>query len=118
MAAADLVAPAALNRGVVVVKVVELELHDLDLRILRKNLLQHLRTVVEGNADMPNFSLLLEGKGGLIGAVLLKIVKFIGILRMHQVKVEVFHPAGGKLRLEKRANLRLGLKEGARQLIR
>lgn len=44
---ADLMSRAALDSGIVVVNVVELNLYYLDLRIIGQNPLQHLRTVVE-----------------------------------------------------------------------
>lgn len=60
---AGLAALAALHRRVVVVHIVELNLYDLDLRVIRRNLFEHLGAVVEGNAGVANFALRLEHKG-------------------------------------------------------
>ena len=70
---ADLIALAALHRGVVVVQVVELDLHDLDLRILGQDLLEHLGAVVERNADVAHLALGLERECGLIRAARLEV---------------------------------------------
>lgn len=53
--AADLQAFAGLHGRVLVIDVVELNLHNLDLRILGRNLLRHNRGVVEGNAEVRIF---------------------------------------------------------------
>lgn len=52
---AHLIALPALYRGIVVIQIVELDLYHLDLGILRQDLLQHLRSVVEGNATWRTF---------------------------------------------------------------
>ena len=62
VAAAHLVAQAALDTGVVIVGVVELDLHHLDLGIGGEDLLQHLRPVVEGDAHMADLALGLQAK--------------------------------------------------------
>ena len=49
---ADLIAGAALDSGIVVVRVVELDLDGFDLRIVRQDLLEHLRAVMERDAHM------------------------------------------------------------------
>jgi hypothetical protein len=53
---ADLIAFTVLHGGVVVVRVVELDLHHLNFRVLRQDLLQHLRPVVEGDAHMAHLT--------------------------------------------------------------
>ena len=52
MGAADLVAGAALDRDVVPVKVVELQLHALDLGVFGQDLVQDLGGVVEADAKV------------------------------------------------------------------
>ena len=49
---ADLIAGAALDGGIAVVRVVELDLDGFDLRIVRQDLLEHLRAVMERDAHM------------------------------------------------------------------
>ena len=115
---ADLVALAALDGGVVVVHVVELDLHHLDVRIVRQDLLQHLRPVVEGNAHVANFALCLQREGRLIGPALLVVGVVAGTLGVHQVEVKVIYTAGIQLALEEGADVRLGLEVVGRELVR
>ena len=114
---ADLVAFAALHLRVVVIRVVELELHRLDRRILRQNLLQHLRAVVEGEADVANPALRLQHERRLIRAALLEVVIVDKTLRVHQIEVEILDAADLELALEKRADVCLGLEIVRRQLV-
>ena len=65
---ADLVAPAALHGGIVVVHIVELQLHGLELRVFGQDAVEHLRAVVERDADMAHLALGLERKRRFIGA--------------------------------------------------
>lgn len=39
-------------------------------------------------------------------------------LRMHEVKIKIFHAANGKLTFKKRTYILLGLEEGIRKLVR
>ena len=116
--AADLVASAALHGGIVVVGVVELDLHDLNLRIVRQDLLEHLRPVVKRDADVAHLALGLEGEGRLIGVTCLEVRIVARALRVHEIEVEILDAAGGQLALEKRADVLLGLEEGGGQLVR
>ena len=115
---ADLVAFAALHLRIVVIRVVELELHRLDRRILRQNLLQHLRAVVEGEADVANPALRLQCERRLIRAAGLEVAVVLRSLRMHQVKIEIRHATGFELTFKQRPDIRLALKKAPRQLVR
>ena len=85
---AHLIALAALHRRIVIIQIVELQLHHLDLRILRQNLLQKLRRVVEGYSHMAHFALRLQREGRFIGMALLKMTESVLILGVHQIEVE------------------------------
>ena len=115
---ADLVAFAALHLRVVVIRVVELELHRLDRRILRQNLLQHLRAVVEGDADVANPALRLQRERRLIRAAGLEVAVVLRALRVHQVKIEIRHATGFELAFKQRPDVRLALKKAPRQFVR
>ena len=73
MLPADLVAAAALDGGVLVVEIVELDLHHLHLRVVGKDLFQHLGGVMEGDAHVPGLALRLQLLGDLIGAAFLEV---------------------------------------------
>ena len=105
--AADLVAGAALHRWILEVHIVKLDLHDLDLRAFVQNLIEHLRAVVEGHADMAHLALCFQGKGSLIGAARLEMLEAFRILRVHQKEVKISHTAGRKLRFKQWANVLL-----------
>lgn len=115
--AADLIAFAALHGDVIIVQIVELDLHDLDLRILGQDPVQHLGAVVEGEADMADLALGLEVERRLIRAARLELLKILGILGVHEVKVKIIHTAGRKLARKERADVGLGFKKASGQLI-
>ena len=112
---ADLIAGAALDGGIVVVRVVEPDLDGFDLRIVRQDLLEHLRAVMERDAHMADLALGLEGKGRFIGAAGLEMRIVARALRVHQVEVKILDAAGLELLLKQRADVRLGLEEVRRQ---
>ena len=114
---ADLIAGAALDSEIVVVRVVEPDLDGFDLRIVRQDLLEHLRAVMERAAHMADLALGLEGKGRLIGAAGLEMQIVARALRVHQVEVKILDAAGLELLLKQRADVRLGLEEVRRQLV-
>ena len=70
---ADLVAAAALDGGVLIVEIVELDLHHLHLRVVGEDLFQHLGGIVEGDAHVPGLALRLQLLGDLIGAAFLEV---------------------------------------------
>lgn len=115
--AADLIAFAALHGDVIVIQIVELDLHDLDLRVLGQDPVQHLGAVVEGETDMADLALGLEVERRLIRAARLELLKILGILGVHEVKVKIIHTAGRKLARKERADVGLGFKKASGQLI-
>ena len=114
---ADLVAPAALHGGIVVVHIVELQLHGLELRVFGQDAVEHLRAVVERDADMAHLALGLERERRFIGAAGLEMLKIFHALRVHQIEVEIVHAAGGELAFKKGADVRLRFEEVRRQLV-
>ena len=113
MLPADLVAPAALHGGIVVVHIVELQLHGLELRVFGQDAVEHLRAVVERDADMAHLALGLERKRRFIGAASLEMLKIFHALRVHQIEVA----AGGELAFKKGADVRLRFEKVRRQLV-
>ena len=83
MPAADLIALAALDGHVVIVQIIELDLHDLDGRIVGQNLLQHGGAVMERDAHMADLALGLEGEGRLIGAAVPEVLVVCRALGVH-----------------------------------
>ena len=117
-AAADLIQHPALHAGAVVVRVVELDLHHLDVRLFGEDLLQQGGLVVEGDADVPDAALRLQLPGhreSIAGAVFGIIYRVHG---MHQVEVEVVHPAGLQLGEKQGPDLLLAFKKAVGELIR
>ena len=114
---ADLVAPAALHGGIVVVHIVELQLHGLELRVFGQDAVEHLRAVVERDADMAHLALGLERERRFIGAAGLEMLKIFHALRVHQIEVEIVHAAGGELAFKKGADVRLRFEKVRRQLV-
>ena len=108
----------ALYGGIVVVQIVELDLYHLDVRIVGEDLLQHLGGVVEGDAHMAHLALRLQPERRLVGMALPEMGIVPRPLRVHQIKVEVFHAAGRQLALKEGPDVRLGLEEVGRQLVR
>ena len=117
MLPADLIAGSALNPGVIVVGVVELNLHGFHLGVLRQNLIQHFRAVMEGKTHMAHLALGLQGEGSLIGAALFVMGIILRALGVHQVEVEIIHPAGLQLAFKEGSDIRLGFEEIPRQLV-
>ena len=118
MAAADLIALAALDRWIVIVNIIELDLHDLDRRILRQDLLEQLWAAMKRNADVADLALFLQSKRRLISAAGLEMAIVLRALRMHEVEIKIIDAAGLELALEHRADVRLGLEKVLRQLVR
>ena len=115
--AADFIALAALHGGVVVVHIVELDLHYLDLRVVGQDLLQYLGMIVEGDAHMLDFALGLQRKSGLIGPAFFEMLVKHCTLGVHQVEIKIVHTAGFQLALEKGTDVSLSFEESAGQLV-
>lgn len=115
--AADFIALAALDGDVVIVQIVELDLHDLDLRVLGQNLVEHLSAVMERDAHVAHLALGLQLERRLVGAAVLEVLVVCRPLRVHEVEVEIVNAAGFELALEEGADVRLGLEEALGQLV-
>ena len=114
---ADLVDLAAFDRRVLVVHIVELNLHNLDLRMLRKDPVEHLRLVVEADAEVADLSLRFQLEARLVRLAAHKLRVIVLVLRVHQIEVEVVHAAPCELLLEERADVLLLLKIRIGQLV-
>ena len=114
---AHFIALSGLNSGILVVEIIELDLHDLDLRILGQNTFQHLRRVMEGNPDMPDLSLLFQVERRLIGAAAPELFKIFTRLRVHQIEVEILHAACLELALKEGTDVLLFLEIGLGQFV-
>ncbi len=118
MLSCHLVDLPALDRGVLIVQVVELDLHDLDLRVIGQNPVQNIRLVVEGDADVPDLSLPLQLERSLIRMTALELLIVRAALCVHEVEVEVVDAAPFKLLFKKRPDVLLRLEIRLRQLVR
>ena len=85
--------------------------------MLRQNLLQHLRGIVEGDTNVADFSLVFQLLRHLEGVAFSKLLILIGIQGVHQVKIKITGPCNFQLAFKEGADLLLGLKKGAAQFI-
>ena len=67
---------------------------------------------------MADLALGLQGEGRLIGPAIPEVAEVPGMLRVHQVEIEVLHAAGLQLALKEGADVCLGLEVAAGELIR
>ena len=114
---ADLIAFAALDGNVIVVQVVELDLHDLNLRVLGQDLVQHRGAGVERDAHMAHLALGFQLERRLVGAAVLEMLVVGRPLGVHEVEVKVIDTAGLELALEEGTDIRLRLEVALAQLI-
>ena len=105
MFSAHFIAFAALHADIVIIQIIELNLNNLNLRILRKNRIQHLCPVMKGYAEMPNLSLFFQFNCGFVRVSLFKISEARLVLCMHKVEIEIINSAKLKLTFEKRPNI-------------
>ena len=117
MLAADLVALPGFYGGVLVIDVVKLNLDDFNLGIFGEDLIKNLGFIVEGNAEMANFSLVPQRHDRFIGVHLLVLGKQILILGVHQVKIEIIYAAGFQLLLEEGTDVLVFFNVAAGQLV-
>ena len=115
---ADLVALAALDHRVLVVQVVELQLHEFELRLLGEDAVEHLRLVVEGHAEVPHAALAPELRYDLEGPGLAVEVVALDAHGVQQVVVEVVHAAAFELLLKKGQHVLAGLEHAGGELVR
>ena len=89
MLAGHLVAPAGLDVVVLPVRVVDLQLDELHLRVLGEQLVQHVGLVVEGEAHVLEQALLLHLQGVVPNAELVKGLGAVVAAVVQQVEVEI-----------------------------
>ena len=80
MLTTDFVALAALYSWILIVQIVELDLDNLDLWILGKNLIQSFCLVVEGNSEMMDLTLFFQLESSFISVTFFKVFKNLFIL--------------------------------------
>ena len=78
-----LAALSRLDLIVFVIQIVVLKLHDFDLGIFRKDLIEHIRGIMEGKSKMANLSFFFQLKRRLISAASFEVSEPIFVLRMH-----------------------------------
>ena len=115
---ADLVHLPAFHGGVLIIHVVELDLHDLDLRMLGQDHVQHLGLVMEGDAKMADLSLGLQLQCCFISPTALELWIVVPILGVHQVKVKIIYAAGLQLTFKEGEDILFASEIGLRQLVR
>ena len=114
---ADLIDLAAFHRSIFIICIVELDLDDLDLRMLRQNHVQDICLVMEGDAEMADQSFLLQRIAGLISLTALILLVVVPVLGVHQVEVEIIYPAKLQLAFNKRADVLLPVEVRRGQLV-
>jgi hypothetical protein len=107
---ANLIALSRLNRCIIVVKIVELKLSNLDLGILGKNVIENVSAIVEGDAEMTDLTFLLKLHSGLVGAARLIMLEIILILSVHKIEIKILNSASLKLAFKEGTNICLGVK--------
>ena len=103
--AADLQALAGLDGRIVPVDVIELNLHNLNLRILGQDLIQDVRLIVEGDAEMADLALRQQLQRRFIRADFLVLTEAVLVLCVHQVIIEIINAAGCQLCIEQRTHV-------------
>ena len=73
---------------------------------------------MERNAHVAHLALGLEREGCFIRAAGIEAIVIRVSLRVHQIKIKILHAAGVELIFKARADIRLGLEEIRRQLVR
>ena len=115
--AANLVALAALDDGILVVEVVELQLHELELRLLGEYAVEHFGLVVEGHAEVAHPALALElGDDLECAAIAVKVVA-LAAHGVDEVVVEVVDAAAAQLLFKERQHVLTRLKKAGGELV-
>ncbi len=109
---------AAFHRCIIVIQIIELDLHDFNLRILRQDAVQDIRLIMETDAHMPDPAFFFQFKCCFISTAPLELVIICQALGMHQIKIEIIHTAPLQLFLEEWADILLFLKIRFRQFVR
>ena len=117
MLSAHLVALFRLDRGVVIICIVELYLHYIYFGVIGEDFIKKFRIIVEGKAYVLYLSFSLQLLRYLISTAKLIFSVIISVLRVHKVEIEVFDSARFKLTFKCRADILLSLKEMGRELV-
>ena len=117
MLLADFIDLAALNGCVLIINIVELDLNDLNLRMLRQDHIQYIRLIVEGNSHVPDQTFFFELISSLICPAACELFIIVLILRMHQIKVKILNAAPCKLLFKEGADVLLFLEIRIGELI-
>ena len=114
----DLIAFPALNRRILIVYIVKLNLYDFNFRIVCQNLLQDFRTIMEGDSHVAYLPLCLQRKSIFIRMTFFIMCIVSCALRMHQIKIKILYSARFQLALKERADIRFCLEKITRQFVR
>ena len=117
MLAAHVIAFAAFDAFVFIIQIIELQLHEFHLRMIRENLVQNRRLVVERQPHMADLALRLQLQRRLIRVAFLVVIVVVAVLRMHQVEVEIIDAANLQLLVKHHADVLLRLEIAFRQLV-
>ena len=115
--AADLIAFAALDLGIVPVRIVQLQLHHFDLGPLAEDLVQHPGTVVEGHTHMADLALGFQLLNDVISPGIGEFLMADGGIGMEEIEVKVVNAAFFQLVLKQGPDFFLRLELGGRQLV-
>ena len=105
MLTADFIAFAAFNAVVFIIQIIELQLYEFHLRMIRQNLIQKRRLVMERQPHMSELPLRLQIQRCLICIALLVMLVVVSVLRMHQIEIEIIHTTDFQLVIQDHANV-------------
>ena len=95
--AANFVTQAALHIGIIVVRIVKLQLDEFQLGAVSQNLIQYFGTVMEGHTHMAQLAFGFQLLSNVIGLCFGEHTVTVGAQGMHQIKIKIFHTAGLQL---------------------
>ena len=108
----NVIARLALHGGIVVIKIVNLELNRLNKGLFGKNHIKNIGGIVEGHCDMLNPALLLKPSYNFKGVTPLVLFVKLAVKAMEKVKIKIIHAAELKLIFKKGQNILLLFKIG------
>ena len=112
-----IVASLALNAGIIIVEIVDLQLNHLNLRLFGKNLIQNIRRIVERHSNVAYFALFVQLVNNLKGVALFVFGIGKTLECMEKIKVKILYAANFELLLEQRTNLFFFFKKPIGKLI-
>ena len=116
--AAHLVTFFGLHRRIFEIDVVQLDLHDFHLRIFGQDLVKHFRRIVERNTHVLHLSRRFQLERMLVRVAFFIFLEYAFALRVHQIKIEILHPAGLELFFKQRQNILFFLKKACGKFVR